>query len=449
MGGYLQYQDDDEQRPRFAPVSPLGPSMAPGGPVPVTPPAMAPRGIAVQPPQQLPMVPQVHTTTDRQALGPVQAPMPNVSRETPQPVQPPAPNAGMPTGWRRGLGALAVGLGAFKSPQLGESIEREVFDAPHERAEQQYEQQAAQQQREQAAQRQSGLDVTEKGLKEAQTKEATATAGEKDREPESRVSQQFRAPVPADGGAWVETAPNKWEFQPMGGKNPAKPSPEDIKVGTVNGKQVYGVRAPDRNGWIDSNTGQPLTNFIPNEPYGQTPMFHEVVVVGPDGNPRTALLNSRSGEIHNANTPGGGELLAPGAIGGQQYQASVIGNAGKNLLDDIAANKTKFGDIQGIMNSAFLNTPIADPTSARLAAEISSFAALQPKLHGFRGQEAMHEFEKMIGGFPKDPEALAQAITGLMNTARIVQGGNQSAQPSGAVPSVTSPEDWLKNHRGK
>ena len=104
MDGYGLQFDDDQQRPRFAPVSPLGPMAAPAGPVPVTPPAVAPRGIAVTPPQQLPMTPPVHTTTDRQALAPVLAP--NVPRGTLQAVQPPATNAGMPPGWRRGLGAL-------------------------------------------------------------------------------------------------------------------------------------------------------------------------------------------------------------------------------------------------------------------------------------------------------------------------------------------------------
>ena len=55
-GGYLQYPDDEEQRPRFAPVSPLGPRALPDGPVPVTPPAMAQRGHQAEPPpQQLPM----------------------------------------------------------------------------------------------------------------------------------------------------------------------------------------------------------------------------------------------------------------------------------------------------------------------------------------------------------------------------------------------------------
>ena len=78
-----------------------------------------------------------------------------------------------------GLGALAVGLGSFKSPQLGESIEKQVFEEPHERAEQQYEQQTAEQQRQQAAERQSGLDVTEKGLKEGSDLEVRRCRGKR------------------------------------------------------------------------------------------------------------------------------------------------------------------------------------------------------------------------------------------------------------------------------
>ena len=54
-------------------------------------------------------------------------------------------------------------------------------------------------------------------------------------------------------------------------------------------------------------------------------------------------------------------------------------------------------------------------------AQIASFAALQPTLHGFRGQQALAQFEKIIGGVPKNPDALEAAIKAIQGTAGIIQ----------------------------
>ena len=148
---------------------------------------------------------------------------------------------------------------------------------------------------------------------------------------------------------------------------------------------------------------------------------------------KTVLMNERTGQVIDP----GRALMAPGATGGKQYQAIVINNAGSELINQIEQHKDKFGNVQAILNSAFLNTPVADPESARLAAQLASFAALQPQLHGFRGQNALNEFEKMIGGLPKNPEALVSSIQGIMKTAGVVASPGASSSAAGSKASAS------------
>ena len=221
-------------------------------------------------------------------------------------------------------------------------------------------------------------------------------------------------------------------------------------AGTVGGSPAWGVQT--EKGWVDPQTGASLPGFKPPPNYAEQPPpeFSPVVVIGSDGTPQTLGFNKRTNQVSAPNIQGGGTMLAPGQVGAQQYQATVIENAGSNLLNDIKANKGKFGNVGAIINSAFLGTPLSDPASSRLAAEIASFAALQPRLHGFRGQEAMREFEKMMGGLPNNPDSLAEAINGMLKTAGAVQGrvGDKVAGGPNVIGSDEHFNEWLKN-RGK
>jgi hypothetical protein len=38
-------------------------------------------------------------------------------------------------------------------------------------------------------------------------------------------------------------------------------------------------------------------------------------------------------------------------------------------------------------------------------------------MHGFRGTDALREFEKLIGGVPKNPDALIASIEAIKKTA--------------------------------
>jgi hypothetical protein len=77
-----------------------------------------------------------------------------------------------------------------------------------------------------------------------------------------------------------------------------------------------------------------------------------------------------------------------------------------------------------------------DPTVQKFAASLSSWLAMQPKLHGFKGQAALKEFERISGGNVKTPEALAASIQGLSMAAETVQATKPKAK--GAPPSPAS-----------
>lgn len=110
-----------------------------------------------------------------------------------------------------------------------------------------------------------------------------------------------------------------------------------------------------------------------------------------------------------------------GATQNRASQAGSIIEAGDNLKSEIDKHKDKLGNLSSYWNQAVNGTPIADPEVSKLMAEIGSYVALQPGMHGFRGAQALKEFEKIVGGVPKNPEALKAAIDGIAGTARTIQ----------------------------
>lgn len=149
------------------------------------------------------------------------------------------------------------------------------------------------------------------------------------------------------------------------------------------------------------------------------------------------------GETDEAGHPIGTKITAqnkPGATAqGRASQAESIIEAGNNLKAEIDKHKDKLGNLGSYWNQFANGSPIADPDTARLMAEIASYAALQPAMHGMRGGAVMKEFEKMVGGVPKNPEALKAAIDGIAATSSVMakqgqprQGHGNAAQPGGS-----------------
>jgi hypothetical protein len=115
-------------------------------------------------------------------------------------------------------------------------------------------------------------------------------------------------------------------------------------------------------------------------------------------------------------------LTKPGATAqGKAAQGQGIVESATHLKKEIDKYKDLTGNMESYWKQAINGTPISDPRAAKLMSEIQSFAALQPALHGFRSHDAMKEFSKMIGGIPKNAEALKASIDGLVESAAIPQ----------------------------
>ncbi len=167
----------------------------------------------------------------------------------------------------------------------------------------------------------------------------------------------------------------------------------------------------------------------------------QALMIGPNG---TAMVVRPGTAVPTGSmTPGGlsTENETPAQVRSRQAQAEVIKTAGDQLIASIERNRGKLGNIDSYWNKFTNGSPIADPETAALMAQLSSFAALQPALHGFRGAQALAEFEKVIGGVPKNPDALEAAIKAIQGTAGIV-ANNGKGGGSGAVPEVKTQAEF-------
>lgn len=161
------------------------------------------------------------------------------------------------------------------------------------------------------------------------------------------------------------------------------------------------------------------------------------------------------GETDESGHPIGTKIAAankPGAtVQGRSAQAGSIIEAGENLKAEIDKHRDKLGNLGSYWNQAANGTPIADPDTARLMSEIASYAALQPAMHGMRGGQVMKEFEKMVGGVPKNPDALKAAIDGIASTASVMQHQGQHVSPQNSHVSpvkIANEGDYGKLAKG-
>ena len=118
-----------------------------------------------------------------------------------------------------------------------------------------------------------------------------------------------------------------------------------------------------------------------------------------------------------------------GAYGHEEAQAGAVERAGADLLNTLQANKKDLGTLGAWVAKYGLNTPIADPKLAGIQAQMGSFAALNPAMHGARGLQAIQHFEKLIGGLQQNPDASIAGIQAIINTAHEI---NPGVNPQGA-----------------
>lgn len=227
-------------------------------------------------------------------------------------------------------------------------------------------------------------------------------------------------------------------------EKPREPVAKNPMAGTVNGKLAYAYPSPDGKGFVDANTGKALTNFVPEPNYGQIAAgLRTVDVIDQDPNSPTygmpvvkTLAGTREG------------VSATGAYGHEMAQAGAVQRAGGSLIDDIQANKGQLGTLAAWVKKYGLNTPIADPNLARLQAELGTFAALQPAMHGFRGSNAIQTFQNIIGGLQKNPDATIASIQGILSTSGAVLPGRGGAPQGGGAPRVGTVEGGYRFNGG-
>lgn len=199
----------------------------------------------------------------------------------------------------------------------------------------------------------------------------------------------------------------------------------------IDGKPGFGVVVPGK-GWVDPMTGQPITGHVtpipPPPSYGQLilPTKTATFIDPKTGLPVEMQWNEKT---QTYDKPLG--LSASNAYGHEAAQAGAVDRAATDLINQINAHKDKLGNPSAIIQSAILGTPWADPQTAELRSQIATFAALQPSMHGFRGQDAMRQFEKILGGIPNNPDALIASINGITRTAGAINPGlaNRHSEP--------------------
>lgn len=177
----------------------------------------------------------------------------------------------------------------------------------------------------------------------------------------------------------------------------------------------------------DKDLGEAPPPASASAPYAKT---RTVNLIDPEsGLPTTYQYNS---ETNSYDKPVG--VSATGAYGHEMAQAGAVERSGTQLVQDIKAHQQDLGTLSTWVKKYGLNTPIADPELARLQAELGTFSALQPAMHGFRSRSAMETFDAIIGGLQKNPEATIASIEGILQTARQINpvpakgGGRAGAQ---------------------
>jgi hypothetical protein len=130
-----------------------------------------------------------------------------------------------------------------------------------------------------------------------------------------------------------------------------------------------------------------------------------------------------------------------GQQGSRLFAAGMSKEAGEMLIHDITAAKDRLGTLDAWVEKFGLNTPIADPLLARVQAELSSFAALQPAQHGFRSHNAMEAFQHIIGGLQQNPDATIAAIRGITATTSQGLPKHMGGPSTNAAPPASTSKD--------
>ena len=227
-----------------------------------------------------------------------------------------------------------------------------------------------------------------------------------------------------------------------------KPPNMQAKTLDVPGKgQVAGKVDSQGNLLLADGTPAPAGTKLYQQPnYGELMLPTKTATfIGPDGVPREYQWDPAT---QTYDKPIG--ISASNAYGHEVAQAGAVARGGEQLIQDLEANRDKLGNLSAWVQKYGLNTPIADPALAGIQAELKTFAALQPAMHGFRSRSAQEAFENIIGDLQKNPDATIASIRGILKTAGSInpdQKTEQPPRPNGVPPNahyITDPKTGKK-----
>jgi len=214
-------------------------------------------------------------------------------------------------------------------------------------------------------------------------------------------------------------------------------APKNMTAKTLQlpgGQQVAGKTDSQGNLLLEDGSPAPKGSKLYQAPnYGQLVLPTKTATfIGPDEVPREYQWNEQT---QTYDKPLG--VSASNAYGHEAAQAGAVERAGSDLIGQLQdpANKAILGQLDSYLKQGTLGTPLADAQAAKLSAELRTFAALQPAMHGFRSQSAQEAFQKIVGGLAQNPNATIGAIQGILQTAAAINPGNAN-KPEGNAPKV-------------
>jgi len=209
------------------------------------------------------------------------------------------------------------------------------------------------------------------------------------------------------------------------------PNMEARTLKLPNGQQVAGKSDAQGNLLLENGQPAPAGTTIYQQPNYGMMMLPTKTATYIDPNTNLPTEYQWNAQTQRYDIPVG--VSASNAYGHEMEQAAAVERAGENVIADLEANKDKLGTLGAWIAKKGLNTPIADPTLQSIQAELSSFAALNPAMHGAKGAQAMEHFEKLIGGLQQNPEATIAGIRAIMHTAAAINPGvKENAEGSAA-----------------
>ena len=216
------------------------------------------------------------------------------------------------------------------------------------------------------------------------------------------------------------------------------PSQKAVTLKLPSGQQVAGKVDHEGNLLTEDGKAAPQGTMLFQQPnYGQLVLPTKTIdVIGENGLPTKMGWNEQTQQYDR---PMG--VSATGAYGHEMAQAGAVERGGTDLIAQLQQpeNREILGQLSSYISQGTLGTPLADQRAAYLSAQLKTFAALQPAMHGFRSHSAQETFEKIVGGLAQDPDATIGAIRGILQTSRAInpnQGGGENSNTHGGGEKI-------------